>query len=148
MTETYFVDTNVLVYARDAAELEKQPIAAAWLTFLWRSRRGRLSTQVLNEYYQVVTRRLRPGLPPADARADVRDLFAWRPLAVKSAVIERAWRAEERFSLSWWDALVIGAAQHAGCRYLLTEDLQPGQDLGGVAVLDPFANAPPAAGGR
>lgn len=142
-SERYFVDTNLLVYARDASETEKQPCAHAWLEYLWLSRAGRLSVQVLQEYYQTVTRKLSPGLDRVTARDDVRDLLSWQPVNVDAAVIEKAWAAEERFGLSWWDSLIVGAAQHAGCRFLLTEDLQDGQDLDGMVVLDPFTTRAP-----
>jgi predicted nucleic acid-binding protein len=59
-----FVDTNVLVFARDASEPVKQPQAAAWIDHLWRTRTARLSFQVLQEYYATTTRRLKPGLTP------------------------------------------------------------------------------------
>jgi predicted nucleic acid-binding protein len=74
--ETWFVDTNVLVYARDASEGAKQVSAQRWLEYLWRSRRGRLSHQVLDEYYVLVTEKLKPGLDREQARADVRNLMA------------------------------------------------------------------------
>ncbi len=76
----FFVDTNVLVYARDASESEKQPQAADWMNYLWRSQAGRLSTQVLNEYYVTVTRKLSPGTAVEDARRDIRNLVAWQPV--------------------------------------------------------------------
>ncbi|HPR05791.1 MAG TPA: PIN domain-containing protein [Denitromonas sp.] len=144
MTGPFFVDTNVLVYARDAGEAQKQARARDWLTFLWQTHQGRLSTQVLQEYYQVVTRRLRPGLAADTARGDVRDLAVWQPVAADLPLLERAWVAESRFQLSWWDALIVGAAQQLGCRYLLSEDLQDGQDLDGVIVANPFKREVPA----
>lgn len=109
---------------------------------LWELRRGRISHQVLNEYYVTVTRKLRPGLPAELARADVRDLMAWRPIGIDGALVEDAWWLEDRFALSWWDALVVAAGRALGCRYLLTEDLQAGQDLDGIVVVDPFATRP------
>jgi predicted nucleic acid-binding protein len=142
MTGTYFVDTNVFVYARDAGESAKQARAAAWIEHLWQTRLGRISYQVLQEYYQVVTQRLTPGLHPESARHDVRDLLAWQPVTVDAAVLEKAWTVQDRYSCSWWDALIIGAAQRAGCEFLLTEDLQPGQDLGGLQVVNPFEAEP------
>lgn len=137
-----FVDTNVLVYARDATEGVKQERCVAWLSDLWATRSGRLSYQVLEEYYVTVTRRLRPGLSPTDARADVRDLFAWGPVPLDAVVIESAWRVESRWGLSFWDALVLAAARSAGCEHLLTEDLTHGQTMGGVTVVDPFQTDP------
>lgn len=71
MSDKVFVDTNILLYARDASETAKQPIAQRWLSSLWRQRRGRLSFQVLHEYYVNVTQELTPGLPVARARQDV-----------------------------------------------------------------------------
>jgi predicted nucleic acid-binding protein len=133
-----FVDTNVLVYARDASEPDKQPQAAAWIEQLWRTRTARLSFQVLQEYYATTTRKLRPGLTPEQARADIRDLLAWRPVAVGTEMLEAGWTVEDRFGLSCWDALIVAAAKIAGCEYLLTEDLQHGAEFEGLRVVDPF----------
>lgn len=138
MTAKYFVDTNVLIYARDAGQASKHGRALAWLECLWRMRAGRLSYQVLQEYYQVVTRRLKPAMDGHRAQEDIRDLMAWKPLPVDLSVLERAWTIEARYGFSWWDSLIVGAALQAECDYLLTEDLQHGQDLHGMQVLDPF----------
>ncbi len=142
MSAEVFVDTNVLVYCRDASEPHKQPEAQEWVERLWRERRGRISTQVISEYYVTVTRKLSPGLSPDAARRELRLLLAWRPLSINTALIEEAWRIEERFQLSWWDAMIVAAARQSGCRWLLTEDLQDGQDLDGLVVVDPFAHSP------
>jgi len=139
---TVFVDTNVLVYARDASEPDKQPRAAAWVEHLWRTRTARLSFQVLQEYYATTTRKLEPGLSPEQARADIRDLLAWRPVPVGAEVLEAGWSVEDRFGLSCWDALVVAAARIAGCEYLLTEDLQHGAELAELQVVNPFRAAP------
>jgi predicted nucleic acid-binding protein len=136
-----FVDTNVLVYARDASEPEKQPQAAAWIEHLWRTRTARLSFQVLQEYYATTIRKLKPGLTPEQARADVRDLLAWRPVSVGAELLEAGWSVEDRFGLSCWDALIVAAARIAGCEYLLTEDLQHGAEFEGLQVVNPFRAA-------
>jgi predicted nucleic acid-binding protein len=133
-----FVDTNVLVYARDASDMGKHAIAAAWMEHLWTSAGGRLSVQVLQEYYVTVTRKLDPGLSAEEAREDVRDLAAWRPLRIDQPIVEAAWRTEDRYGLSFWDSLIVAAAQAAGCEALLTEDLQHGLDIDGLRVVDPF----------
>lgn len=137
-----FVDTNVLVYAHDASEAQKQPLADEWYRFLWMSRRGRTSVQVLNEYYYTVTQRLRPGRNPELARAEIRALATWKPIPIHPTTIERAWLLQDRFALSYWDALIVATAAIGGCRYVLTEDLQDGQDLDGVIVLSPFLRRP------
>jgi predicted nucleic acid-binding protein len=142
MTGAAFVDTNLLAYARDATEKQKQPRAREWMDFLWRTRSGRISVQVLQEYYVTVTQRLKPGLPVGDARNEVRDLFSWKPVHLDAAVLEEAWSVQDRYRFSFWDSLIVAAARLAGCRYLLTEDLQDRQDLGGLVVVDPFVRRP------
>lgn len=142
MNATIFVDANVLVYRRDAGRGEKQSRADAWMERLWAERSGRLSYQVLQEYYVTVTAKLRPGLDAESARNDVRSLLAWHPIGVDAGVIEGAWVIQDRHKLSWWDSLIVAAAQVADCRVLLTEDLQDGQELGEVRVVNPFQHAP------
>lgn len=142
MTVPVFVDTNVLIYARDTSEPVKQPLARAWLDHLWATGDGRLSYQVLHEYYTTVTRKLKPGLSRETARADARDLSAWQPVVLDRIVLEDAWSLETRFQLSFWDALIVASARAAGCSHLLTEDLQHDQDLDGLRVVDPFRVAP------
>ena len=141
-TSTTFVDTNVLVYARDTSEPDKRPLAMAWMEHLWRTGTGRTSVQVLNEYYVTVTRKLSPGLDRTTARGDVRDLGAWRPTAVDPAIMATAWDLEDRFSLSWWDSLIVASAIDVGCDRLLSEDLQDGQEFDRLVVVSPFRHAP------
>lgn len=138
-----FVDTNVFVYARDVAADDKHTRARALIRSLWDSGEGRLSMQVLHEYYVTTTRKLDPGLPPEEARADVRDLAAWEPVILGIDGLETAWAIEERFGLPFWDALVVAAAHVARCDVLLSEDLEHGMDLDGVRVVDPFRAEPP-----
>lgn len=141
-TVPLFVDTNVLVYARDASEPDKQPRARDWLASLWRTQDGRISFQVLHEYYVTVTRKLDPGLDREEARADVRDLLSWRPISMDEWVLEDAWSTERRFGLAYWDALIVASARAAGCERLLTEDLQHNQDFDGVTIVNPFLASP------
>jgi predicted nucleic acid-binding protein len=137
-----FADTNLLVSSRDARDAAKLQRAREWLDFLWDTRRGRLSRQVLHEYYVTVTRKLQPGLTVAEARADVRSLFHWLSPIDPSVLMEAAWALQDRCSLSFWDALIVGAAQTMGCGFVLTEDLPAGQDLEGVHVVNPFEMRP------
>lgn len=142
MSAAVFVDTNVLVYQRDASEEEKQPLAEAWLRTLWETRSGRLSYQVLHEYYVTVTTKLKPGLSKVEARDDVHNLMAWKPVALNSLTLDGAFEVEKHFGLSLWDSLIVSAAQRAACAYLLSEDLQAGQDLDGLIVVSPFEQTP------
>ena len=142
MTDRVFVDANVLVYSRDASEPAKQKQAMGWMTRLWSEKTGRLSFQVLSEFYVTVTNKLQPGMDLQSAREDVRLLLAWRPIPVDARVVEEAWRIQDRYKLSWWDALIVSAAQVSDCRYLLTEDLQENRNMGNVEVINPFSTPP------
>ena len=138
MTATIFVDTNVLVYARDTRDQTKQAIATQWLRELWTEQRGRTSMQVLAEYYTTVTRKLRPGLPIDAAWEDVVALFAWQPQVIDRALLVRAREVERLHSISWWDSMIVAAAQIQDCAVLLSEDLQHGWTCGTVTVRNPF----------
>lgn len=140
MTGLVFVDTNVLVYRHDTTEPSKQSRADAWINLVVRNRAGRLSFQVLQELYAVLTRRAIPTVPASTAQSIVRELTAWRPIPIDLAVLERAWSLQERYGASWWDALIVAAAQAGECKVLLTEDLQHGQVFGTVRVINPFAS--------
>jgi predicted nucleic acid-binding protein len=138
MSAKVFVDTNILVSCRDASEPEKQQKAMAWMIRLWETGRGRLSFQVLQEFYVTVTQKLKPGLGALSAQTEVRNLLTWRPLGVDARVLEGAWFIQERYGSGWWDALIIAAAQVSDCRFLLSEDLQEEQIFGQLKVINPF----------
>jgi len=142
MTAPVFVDTNVLIYAIDQSDPIKQNAARLWRTELWKSRRGRVSFQVLHEFFVKVTKKW-PDARDA-ARAEVRDLLAWHPVVLDAVLLERAWKIQDRYQFSFWDSLIVAAASTVECRYLLTEDLQAGQDLDGVIVVNPFMKEPAA----
>jgi predicted nucleic acid-binding protein len=140
ITVAVFVDTNVLLYAVDRADAAKHRAATDWRTELWKSRAGRISFQVLQEFYVNVRSKWPSAV--AAARVEIRDLLAWRPVAISGALFELGWKIQDRYSLSFWDAMIVAAAKESSCQYLLTEDLQSGQDLDGIIVLDPFTNDP------
>ena len=142
MNAISFVDTNLLVYSRDSSDADKNVRAREWLKQLWRNGRGRISYQILNEYYAVVTRKLTYPLSVDQARRGVMNLITWKPVPNSRELMEDTWCMQDRFGLSWWDSLVVAAARMAGCRYLLTEDLQNEQDLDGLLVMNPFPTTP------
>jgi predicted nucleic acid-binding protein len=142
MTGPFFVDTNVLVYAWDRSAPEKSERAHRWVRALWESRTGRLSTQVLNEFYSVATRRLPSPLTREEARMISESFLAWHPIPIDMLLLDRAWSLHAATQLSWWDTLIVAAAQRCAARYLLTEDLQEGQEFGGVTVVNPFRAEP------
>lgn len=137
---TVFVDTNVLLYADDGGQPDKRTRARQWLDWLWLNQRGRLSTQVLNEYYANAVRKI--GVPQGDARAKVRRLQLWQPWQLDSQTLETAWGLEARHGFSFWDSLILASAIQMGCRHVLTEDMQHGQRLENLTLLNPFKTSP------
>jgi len=145
--ERTLVDANVLLYAHDASEVMKQPIARAALETLWRDRAGVLSTQVLQELYVAATRKLRQPLSRDEAREIVELYATWPVITIDPPVILAATRVEEDAQVSSWDALILTAARLSGATRLLTEDLQHGREIDGVRLENPFATlstTPPA----
>ena len=138
MTGPCFVDSNVLVYWRDAREPGKQARATEWLELLWREQRGRISVQVLSEFYSVMSRKLAGHVSPDEAWRDVLSFFAWEPQPIDVELLRKARDVQIRHQLNWWDAQIVAAAQIQGCALLLTEDLQDRAEYGGVVVQNPF----------
>lgn len=138
MNAPVFVDTNILVYAHQLNEPLKRSVAIQWIERLWQEQIGRLSMQVLSEYYVTVTRKIRPGRAAADAWDEVRELLSWNPQPTDSELLRRAREVEQRYQLSWWDSLIVGAAQLQNCALLLTEDLQHRAMYGSVTIQNPF----------
>lgn len=133
----YFVDTNVLIYAVDKTELLKRPKANRLLDRLWQDSSGCLSWQVLNEFYVNATRK--SHLQTREARLFVEAFVTWRPIEMTFGLVERAWFWGDQAKLSYWDALIVAAAERAQCQWLLTEDMQAGRKLGELTIVNPFA---------
>ncbi len=129
------------MYLRDSRDPTKQTAAAEWMGHLWSTRTGRVSDQVLHEYYVTVTGKLRPGLSIAEAREDVLALRAWQPGPSRS-LIEASWDEQDRWGFSFRDSMIVAAARAIRCPALLTEDLTDGQDLDGIEVVSPFTRLP------
>jgi predicted nucleic acid-binding protein len=134
-----FVDTNVLLYAHDASETEKQPIARELLEELWADRSGVVSTQVLQEFYVVATRKFQPPMRRSEAREIVTLYATWSVVQVDVGLILDAAALEDRAQLSFWDALIVEAARRAGAVRLVSEDFQAGRRLAGITIDNPFS---------
>lgn len=142
--ERFFVDTNVLLYSLDTADSRKQEAAQMWMNVLWEQAVGRLSGQVLHEFYVNADRKLRT--PPKKARATVEALALWEPVDSSVVLVRRAWFWIGEARLSYWDSLIVAAAEHSGCAALLSEDFQEGQLLGSMKVINPFRTNPEQCG--
>jgi len=138
MNDRAFIDTNILLYSRDASEPKKQAISESVLRKHWKSRTGRISIQVLNEYFVNVTQKLRPGLPAAEAWEDIESLMVWNPVPLDNALLMKGYLVFQRYSLSWGDALIVAAADSSGCSCIISEDLSSKQKYNGMSVLNPF----------
>jgi predicted nucleic acid-binding protein len=138
MTGPCFVDANVLIYSVDSTEPLKQEVARELLDRLWRQQRACTSIQAINEFYAVVTRKLRHVVAREEAWARVEALLEWNPLPVDAALLRRANVIELRYNLSWWDSLIVAAARLQHCTLLYSEDLQHGATLDGVKIVNPF----------
>jgi len=145
MSGRVFVDTNVLIYAHDASGSTKHTIAVDVLRQLWRSGGGSLSTQVLQEFYVNVTRKIPRPLPRTVARTIVETYRAWPVEVIDPTAILKASEIEEQYQLSFWDSLIVVAARASGASMILTEDLNPGQRIAGMLIENPFATVSPVA---
>ena len=132
-----FVDVSVLLYADDADAGPKTEIARALVRKCLSDRTGVLSTQVLQEYYVNARKKLR--LDGASARARVEIYVAFQVVTVSPALLLAAVDLHRLDTVSFWDALVIRAAEQAGCDTLYSEDLQAGRRFGPVRIVNPFA---------
>lgn len=139
MSGNSFLDTNIFVYSNDQNEPRKRGIALDLIRELSVNGDGRISYQVIHEFFNVVLNKTPHKIRPEDARLFLENVF--RPLlAVPSSftLVSDAIRIQERYRLSWYDSLIVSAAQQAGCHTLYSEDLQHGQLFGNVSVRDPF----------
>lgn len=140
MSERVFLDTNVLLYADDADAGDKQRVARERVRAAMMERTGVISTQVLQEYFSVATRKL--GISPVAARRRVELLSVLDVVRIEVTTILAAIDLHRLHSLSFWDALIVRAASLSGCTRLLSEDLHAGSTIDGVRVVDPFADSP------
>jgi predicted nucleic acid-binding protein len=138
MTAKVFVDTNILIYAYDRDAGEKHRLASELVRRLWIEGNGVISTQVLQEFYVNATAKIPKPIPYSKARAVISRYLVWQVEANTPESVLRASEIQERHRLSFWDALIIAAAAQAGAENLYTEDLNHGQVIAGVEVINPF----------
>jgi predicted nucleic acid-binding protein len=137
MTDRAFVDTNVLVYSVDDADLHKRDVARALLVH--RVDELVVSAQVLSEFYVVVTRKLAQPMSGEDAAAAVSELSKLPVVPNDATLVRDAIALSREGQLSFWDAQIVAAARTAGCETLYTEDLASDTTIAGVRILNPFA---------
>ena len=138
MSDRYFVDTNILMYAHDKAAGEKHDRAKTLVEELWRDRTGVVSTQVLQELSVNLRKKSRRPLDAKATREIVADYLAWQVVVNGGESILEALDLEARYQISFWGALVVQAAQASGAEVLYSEDLSDGQAYGSVRVVNPL----------
>ena len=143
-----FVDSTTLLYSLDENEPAKREMSLAWLRALRRTRELVLSPQVLNETYSVVFRKR--GFAPARGkiRHVLREYFGWVRAGATAETLATAWDIQDRYRTSFWDALLLASASETACAYFLSEDLNDGQLIGEVRILNPFRHDPPTGRGQ
>jgi len=138
MSDKYFVDTNILVYAHDISADAKHERAKALVEQLWRDRTGVVSTQVLQELVVNLRRKARRPLDARATREIIADYLSWQVVTNRGDSVLEALDLEQRYRISFWDALIIHAAQESGARLVYSEDLSDGQRYGEVRVVNPL----------
>jgi predicted nucleic acid-binding protein len=139
MSDKYFVDTNILVYAHDRTAGIKHQRAQMLVERLWDSGEGVLSTQVLQELCVSLRRKARHPIPAEELRRVIQDYSTWNIVTNTPESVVRALEIEQRYQTSFWDALILHAAESSGASILYSEDMAVGQSYGAVQIVNPLA---------
>jgi predicted nucleic acid-binding protein len=138
MSDVVFVDSNILVYAHDADAGPKRDRAVESLRLLWESGAGRLSVQVLLEFYVNVTRKLATPVARSTAREVVSSYGAWVHEPTTPDTVTRAIDIAEMAQIMFWDALIVASAEQVQATHVYSEDLNAGQIIAGVKIVNPL----------
>ncbi len=138
MSDKCFVDTNILMYAHDATAGARHERAKALVQELWRERTGVVSTQVLQELTVNLRRKAAKPLDAKATREVIADYLTWHVVVNSGASVLEALDLEQRYRISFWDALIVHAAEASGASVLYSEDLSNGQRYGAVEVVNPL----------
>ena len=138
MSAVAFVDSNILIFAHDLDAGVKRELAMAKLRELWDSGTGRLSVQVLQEFYVNVTQKLATPIAASTAREVIRAYGVWVHHATTVETVTRATEISDLARISFWDALIVASAEEVDADELLSEDLNDGQSIAGIKVVNPL----------
>lgn len=138
MSVRVFLDTNILVYAYDQHDPQKQTKAQGLLTDGITQENLVLSVQVFGEFFNVVTRYIPHPMSPGEAKEIIDTLSILPVQDIDMTMVKRAIDTHETYQISYWDSLIISAAERAGCRIILSEDLSDGQTYHNILVKNPF----------
>lgn len=138
MATRSFIDTNILVYAEASDAPEKQKAALALLKQLYKEASGVLSTQVLQEYCNVALKKLK--LSPQYIRAQLNLYEQFEVIQVTSTIIRVGLDLHQTRSIAFYDAIVLASAQIAGCSLVISEDMNSGEKIDGIRIVNPFGS--------
>ncbi len=138
MTAICFLDTNILLYTNDEQDDAKRQLSQRLVAALTEARACTVSLQVLNEYYNVAIGKPGQAKQRSIYRDNVRRLHGLCTAPLDLGVFETAWSLQDITNYAWWDLMIIASALKAGCRYLLTEDMMHGHELGELTIVNPF----------
>jgi predicted nucleic acid-binding protein len=137
MSDKSFVDTNIFAYAYDRAGGTKHEKAQRLVASLWESGTGALSTQVLQEL-AVCLRHKVATVTPQETRRVLEELMTWSVFVNATTSVFHALETEQRYQISFWDSMIVQAAERSGAEILYTEGLSHGQNYGPVRAVNPF----------
>jgi len=137
MTTRFFLDANILIYTRDYRDRTKREAATRWLAHLARREQAVVNQQVLNEVRHVALRKL-THLGSDSIKAWTDDLRALGDTSVDEDVVQDAWAIHEHYRLSWFDCLILAAAERLGCSHVVTEDMGADRGIGSLVLINPF----------
>lgn len=138
MKDKVFLDTNIIVYAHDFSSGEKHAVAKEIMDYLWESRKGVISVQVLQEFFVCVTQKIVKPILIKNARMILEYLSNWEVVVNDKYITLKAIDLQDRYRFSFWDSLIIQAAVQSQAGLLFSEDLPDGQDIMGLKIINPF----------
>ena len=138
MRDKNFFDSNILIYAYDTRDPHKQNQAQELLLKATQSQAAVLSAQVLGEFFVVVTKKIPQPMTSSEAAEVIAELGALEIVPLDFSLVQRAIVTQQKYGTSYWDSLIISAAERAGCVRILSEDLNSGQLYHGIEVQNPF----------
>jgi predicted nucleic acid-binding protein len=138
MSDKFFLDTNILIYAHDRSTGRKHEQARALVEELWHSGNGIISTQVLQEFCINIRRKAAVPLSLEETRRVLQDYLSWKVVTNRPESVVEALEIESRYQISFWDAMILQAAESGGATVLYSEDFSAGRQFGPVRVVNPF----------
>ena len=137
--ERFFIDSNILIYSYDRADPHKQSIATALIANLLIQENAVVSAQVLGEFFTSATRRIPQPLTVEEALAVIDSISSLPVIGIDATMVRRAIATHGRYGTTYWDSLIIAAAESADCTAILSEDYNSGQSYHGIVAINPFA---------